>query len=596
MRRFLASVMIVILLMGFGPVRGPVYGDVLSAGSEAELINVMVEQFRQRNENFSIRYRGNEDLSDGNVLSTMAVFDGTEFTTRLQTAYGVAGIETRYTFTTGQDILFNFFIDYDYTLQDSQRLQGDLQRWVDAHVSLDMDDAVKAAVVTRYLSDQMLYVLDDSVNNAYDGFYGLKTACSGYAELAMLLLQKSGAEVKLIGGHIPPGLPDTEYLERRLTPSDFRAMSFGSVQEELQNLHVWNLIRISGRWHHLDATWVDGDADGEPEKGGYSAEYFLGSDRDFGRNHMWVRNEYPAAPDRWWDHGPEPLASFLKAYLNTRLYDYPQVTSLQELNAYAEDAYQSGRGSQAFRITQGVQAYDAFPALGSVSAKVASSSSSYRAVPSYPGDGYVLTLNFKGREADAAEMLPELKTALSVKKGVSFSPLSVLQSPLESGGSQVRWLSLSPTMLSLENGQFKALKQGRGYIGAFTRDEAMIIPVMIEGIPLQVFLNGSVLALDPAPFVVSGRTMVPLRGVFEAMGAKVDYSVQNRRITAVRGGQTMEMTVGSRNAVVNGQNVLLDVPPQILNDRAFVPARFIAESFGAGVEWDDGNNRVMITE
>jgi len=160
----------------------------------------------------------------------------------------------------------------------------------------------------------------------------------------------------------------------------------------------------------------------------------------------------------------------------------------------------------------------------------------------------------------------------------------------------VKWLSLSPGLLGTDKGQFAALQQGRGYIGAYTRDEAVIVPVIIEAPPLRVFLDGSALALNPSPLIVNGRTLVPLRGVFEAMDITVDYDAQNRTITSTKGSQTLLMTLGSRKAFVNGREILLDVPPQIMNDRAFVPARFIAESFGAEVAWDGPNNRVLITQ
>lgn len=596
MRKFLTKILMVIMLISFLPMDVPAYGQALNAGSRGELNTLMVDQFRQRNETFTIHYRGEQDLSKGDVLNALIQFDGTELNTLVQSAYGVAAVETQYTYITGQDVLFKFIVDYDYTQNESQRLQPELQQWVDTHLSPDMDDAVKVAIVTRYLSDHLLYELNDSVNNAYDGFYGGNTACSGYAELAALLLEKAGVPVKMIGGHIPAGLSDTEYLNRRLTAADFRAMDFSSVEEELQNLHVWNLVQIAGNWYQLDTTWVDGDSDGKPEEGGYNSAYFLGSDADFGRNHMWIRGEYPAAATRWWDNSAEPLKNFMKAYLKTRIYDYPEVRSSKELNDFAEDAYQSGRGSQAFRITEGVQSYDAFPVLGSIKNKVDGSSSSYRTAPKYPGDSYILTLDFKGRDADAKEMLPALKEAGSIQQGAYFSPAALLQSPELSGSDSAKWISLSPALLGTDNGQFKALKPGRGYIGVYTRDEAAIIPITVQALPLKVFLNGTALPLDPAPFITNGRTLVPLRGVFEAMGIAVSYTSQNKTITARRDDQTLQLTLGSRTALMNGRRIALDVPPQIQNDRAFVPARFIAESFGAAVAWEGENNRVSITE
>jgi len=111
---------------------------------------------------------------------------------------------------------------------------------------------------------------------------------------------------------------------------------------------------------------------------------------------------------------------------------------------------------------------------------------------------------------------------------------------------------------------------------------------------IRVFVDGQPVNFDVPPTVIQGRVLVPLRGIFERLGATVDYNAANQHILAVRGGQTVELTVGSRQAAVNNQPQLLDVPAFTINGRTMVPLRFISEALGAGVQWNAANATILI--
>ncbi|CAN5537716.1 hypothetical protein BH11ARM2_BH11ARM2_32530 [soil metagenome] len=96
------------------------------------------------------------------------------------------------------------------------------------------------------------------------------------------------------------------------------------------------------------------------------------------------------------------------------------------------------------------------------------------------------------------------------------------------------------------------------------------------------------------PQTVQGRVMVPLRGVFEAIGAMVQYDPANHTIEASRNNESVGLRLGSKVAKKNGAEILLDVPPRVISGTTMVPLRFIAESMGAKVTFDKANNRVMI--
>jgi hypothetical protein len=105
--------------------------------------------------------------------------------------------------------------------------------------------------------------------------------------------------------------------------------------------------------------------------------------------------------------------------------------------------------------------------------------------------------------------------------------------------------------------------------------------------PITVVVNGSPVTFDQPPIERGGRLYVPLRGVFERLGASVVYSAGT--INATSGGKTIELTVGSTQATVNGQTTQLD-------SHTLVPLRFLSQALGATVNYDSSADTVTITQ
>lgn len=96
------------------------------------------------------------------------------------------------------------------------------------------------------------------------------------------------------------------------------------------------------------------------------------------------------------------------------------------------------------------------------------------------------------------------------------------------------------------------------------------------------------------PTQIGGRVMVPLRGVFEALGATVDFDGATSTIFAVRGDTQIQLQLGSTQASLNGLPRTLDVPAQARGGRTLVPLRFVSEALGADVKWNDSLRTVSI--
>ncbi len=116
---------------------------------------------------------------------------------------------------------------------------------------------------------------------------------------------------------------------------------------------------------------------------------------------------------------------------------------------------------------------------------------------------------------------------------------------------------------------------------------------------ILVRVDGEYVDFDQPPAIVNDRTLVPVRAIFEAMGIEVNWDPATRTVSANRANTAISMVIDSNiiNKTINGtaSTVEIDVPAMILGDRTMVPARAIAESFGASVNWD-GKTRTVIVQ
>jgi Copper amine oxidase N-terminal domain len=120
---------------------------------------------------------------------------------------------------------------------------------------------------------------------------------------------------------------------------------------------------------------------------------------------------------------------------------------------------------------------------------------------------------------------------------------------------------------------------------------AGVVPALAAG-PVTVTVNGQTINLNPPPTERAGRVFVPLRGVFENLGATVVYA--NGTINASGRGHNISLRIGSTQATVDGQQQNLDVAPFIIGASTYVPLRFVSQALGATVNYDGSHNLVAI--
>ncbi len=123
-----------------------------------------------------------------------------------------------------------------------------------------------------------------------------------------------------------------------------------------------------------------------------------------------------------------------------------------------------------------------------------------------------------------------------------------------------------------------------------------MVPIIIQliiGNP-TAYINGVPSLLDAAPFIAQQRTMVPLRFISEAFGAEVEWDNAERKITIQLEDKQIMLWIQQEQALIDQQEYQLDAPPIIVNQRTFVPVRFISEGLGAEVSWEPEHQIVTI--
>lgn len=128
----------------------------------------------------------------------------------------------------------------------------------------------------------------------------------------------------------------------------------------------------------------------------------------------------------------------------------------------------------------------------------------------------------------------------------------------------------------------------------------LVLPILFQSsaqaaTPIRIYIDGVPLVTDQAAVMIQGRTMLPLRAIFEALDAKIQWNQKTQTVTAIKDDTTIVLKIGSKIATINNKAVNLDVPGKNLKGRTMVPVRFVGEALGQEVGWNSKTQTVTIT-
>ena len=112
----------------------------------------------------------------------------------------------------------------------------------------------------------------------------------------------------------------------------------------------------------------------------------------------------------------------------------------------------------------------------------------------------------------------------------------------------------------------------------------------------KISVFGREIKNDVAPKIVNDRTMLPIRIVAESLGGTVTWNGELQRVTIQKGADVILITIGADTAYVNGTAVKLDAAAFVENGRTYLPLRFVSETLGAQVVWNEAEKTVTITK
>jgi hypothetical protein len=117
----------------------------------------------------------------------------------------------------------------------------------------------------------------------------------------------------------------------------------------------------------------------------------------------------------------------------------------------------------------------------------------------------------------------------------------------------------------------------------------------VETLPAQNLISPTIaIKLDVPPVIRDGNAFIPLRAVSESFGAAVDWDEDTMTATVSTEYGTIECTIGNSVAYLNGEPVMLEKTPELIAERTFVPLRFLAESIGLEVVWNDSTKTIEL--
>ena len=126
---------------------------------------------------------------------------------------------------------------------------------------------------------------------------------------------------------------------------------------------------------------------------------------------------------------------------------------------------------------------------------------------------------------------------------------------------------------------------------------SLSIPILsfAETSNISVYIDNKRVSFQANPYMENDRVMVPMRKIFEELGAAVTWDDDTQSVSAVKGQTTAILAIGLNIMYINGEPNTLDNPPNLVYDTTFVPLRAISEALGCIVEWENDKNRVNIT-
>ncbi|WP_179136094.1 stalk domain-containing protein [Paenibacillus sp. 32352] len=153
------------------------------------------------------------------------------------------------------------------------------------------------------------------------------------------------------------------------------------------------------------------------------------------------------------------------------------------------------------------------------------------------------------------------------------------------------WLNVKNSLLKQREQTIQEISEARKKLTGTGIDfEPLVLDDWIT-----VIVDGDYLIFEQPPVIVDGSTLVPMRTIFEKLGAEVLWNSNDQSVTANRGAASVWLQINNSSARINNQSQTLELAPRMINGNTMVPLRFVSEALGCNVQWDDSKKTITIT-
>lgn len=548
-----------------------VFGADLNASNYYELENVLLQQMNKYNQDFEIRYTGSWDNIEDVLKKSIS-----------KDTYLNSNIKSIGWVIEGTAKSSTIDVEVEYIITSVERAAADKQikNIITEIIKPYMNDHEKVKAVHDYIVINGKYDKDMMLYSDYDLLTQGSSVCNGYALLTYNMLEELNIPVKLVTGT-------------------------GNGE-----LHIWNMVKLGDYWFHLDTTWDDP----LPDKDMVSYNYYMLTDKEILRDHTIDENQdLPKAAKSYYDYLKE--LSYNKILMETGLDVYDDINTAEtkeELIKILEYKIKHHPLKISVRINKDISQEIFNNSISSLLNKY-----NYISLISYgnlnndnTGEYYILNLYVKYNETpdsiefDFSDKVYNTATKVNFNVYAMFGNKKinitndVLIYPYNIEGINIYDGTLTFKKAGSYNIQFEyqgiqetviinALNsEAFEYITDKKPDKDVNVKVYDQYIDFS--------SINQWPFIEDGRTMVPLRAVFEVMNCNVRWDAGKSSAVVQYENTSIIIPTNSKTAYINGSAYSLDVPARLVNDRIMVPLRFISESIDKTVIWDDANKTVLI--
>lgn len=547
-----------------------VYGLTYEAKNHYELESVILEQMSNYNPDFNIKYTGSLDNIE-EVLKNMVDKD----------IYLKSNISEVYWDLSGTKTVSYINVKVTYILTAEERIKADkiIDGILADIIKPYMNNHEKAKAVHDYIVLNGKY----DENKIYYSDYDLLTegisVCNGYALLTYNMLNKLNIPVKLISGT-------------------------GAGEA-----HIWNMVKLGDYWFHLDTTWNDP----LPDIGTVSYSYYMLTEKEITKDHTIDENiELPKSTKIYYDYLKELSYEKLLAETGLDMYNVENTAKdeTQLINILKRKIMHRPL-SISVRFDKSISQDSLANAMSKLAVNTYISQIGYSPITSdTTGEYKVLNLFIKYRETPEKLVIEFGRNVYNIATEVKFNVYAMYGNKKVNITNDVLLYPYDTNKIDISKGTLK-FKEAGNYNLLF-EFQGLRESISITGLNSNAFnyitnkkpdnnVNVKVYdqyvdftSVNQWPFIENGRTMVPLRAVFEVLNCNVKWEESSKSAVVEYGSTKIIIPANSTTAYINGKANSLDVPAKLVNDRIMIPLRFVSEAIEKTVIWNDTDKTVLI--